>query len=66
MKKKDKTEYHSMKPAELKKKAAELKAKLKLELLGMQTKDVKNKHIGRDIRRNIAVILSILRMKELL
>ena len=65
MKKKDKTNYHQMKPDELKKKAAELKRKLHEELLAMQTKEVKNRHVGRELRRSIAVILSILRMKEL-
>ena len=66
MKKKNKAEYHGMKPEDLKKKVAELKARLQSELLAMQTKEVKNRHIGRELRRDIAVILSILRMKELL
>lgn len=66
MKKRDKTEFHGMKAAELTKKAAELKKQIVGEKLNLVTKEVKNRRVVKELKRKYAVILSILRVKELL
>ena len=65
MKKKDKDELHGMKTAELVKKAAELRKSIITERMNMMTKEVKNRRIVKELRRKLAVLLSIERMKAL-
>ena len=65
MKKKDKDEMHGMKSAELVKKAADLKKLIAVERMNVMTKEVKNKHLAKELRRKRAVALSILQMKVL-
>jgi ribosomal protein L29 len=65
MKKKDKDEMHGMKTAELGKKVAELKKLIAAERLNMMTKEVKNRHLVKELRHKRAVALSILQMKVL-
>lgn len=56
---------HGMKPEELAKKAVELKKQIKAERLTMQTKEVKNRRIAKELRKKLAVALSIARAKVL-
>lgn len=65
MKRKDKDEMHGMKSADLVKKAAELKKLIAAERLNMMTKEIKNRHLAKELRRKRAVALSILQMKVL-
>lgn len=65
MKKKDYTDMHGMKPDELVKKAREFKKQIKAERLTMQTKEVKNRRIAKELRKKQAVALSIARAKVL-
>lgn len=66
MKRKDKQELHGMKTDQLKKKAQEVRKQLRQALLDAQTKEVKNRKIAKELRNKLAVILSILRHKELI
>jgi len=65
MKKRDRDEMHSMKPEELLKKAAELKKQIAVDRLAMQTKEVKNRRGPKELRKKLAVALSIARQKVL-
>lgn len=65
MKKKDKDELHGMKRLELVKKAAELRKSIITERMNMMTKEVKNRRTVKELRRKLAVLLSIERMKAL-
>lgn len=65
MKKRDKDALHGAGVAELDKKAKELKKQITQVWLTMQTKEVKNRREAKELRRKLAVALSIKRMKEL-
>lgn len=65
MKKKIKDDLHAMKSAELVKKAAEIRKQITTERMNMMTKEVKNRRVVKELRRKLAVILSIERMKVL-
>lgn len=65
MKKNDKDALHGAGVAELDKKAKELKKQITQVWLTMQTKEVKNRREAKELRRKLAVALSIKRMKEL-
>ncbi len=65
MKRKTKDEFHGMKVSELRKKVEELKKQIKEESLNMLTKEVKNRHGVKELRKKLAVMLSIARDKEL-
>ncbi len=65
MKKKDRDEMHGMKPEELVKKAAELKKQIASERLAMQTREVKNRRVAKELRKKRAVALTIARQKML-
>lgn len=65
MKRKDKEELHSLTVEVLKKKAQEVKKLLGQSYLDGQTKEVKNRKIVKELRKRRAVILSIVRNKEL-
>ena len=65
MKKKIKDELHGLKASELVKKAAEIRKQITTERMNMMTKEVKNRRIVKELRRKLAVLLSIERMKAL-
>lgn len=65
MKKRDKDELHTAGVAELDKKVKELRKQIGQVRLTMQTKEVKNRREAKELRRKLAVALSIKRMKEL-
>lgn len=65
MKKKIKDELHGMKSAELVKKAAEIRKQITTERMNLMTKEVKNRRVVKELRRKLAVLLSIERMKAL-
>ncbi|HLD24745.1 MAG TPA: hypothetical protein VJB96_02395 [Patescibacteria group bacterium] len=65
MKRKDKDEMHSMNATELRKKAGEVRKQLRDAYLAAQTKEVKNRKIVKELRKKLAVNLSVLRIKEL-
>ncbi len=65
MKKRDKDELHGAGVIELDKKVKELRKQMKQVRLTMQTKEVKNRREAKELRRRLAVTLSIKREKEL-
>ena len=65
MKKRDKDELHGAGVIELDKKVKELRKQMKQVRLTMQTKEVKNRREAKELRRRLAVALSIKREKEL-
>lgn len=65
MKKRDKDELRGAQVAELDKKVKELRKQIGQVRLTMQTKEVKNRREVKELRRKVAVALSIKRMKEL-
>lgn len=65
MKLKDKQEFHSLKPEVLKKKISELRVQLRKMYLDMRTKEMKNRKVAKELRKRLAVALSILRIKEI-
>lgn len=65
MKKKIKDELHGLKASELVKQAAEIRKQITTERMNMMTKEVKNRRIVKELRRKLAVLLSIERMKAL-
>ena len=65
MKRKAKEELHGCNVEVLKKKAQEVGKLLGQSYLDSQTKEVKNRKIVKELRKKLAVILSILRHKEL-
>lgn len=65
MKRKAKEELHGFNVEVLKKKAQEVGKLLRQTYLDSQTKEVKNRKIVKELRKKLAVILSILRHKEL-
>ncbi|MEK7074118.1 MAG: hypothetical protein AAB960_02220 [Patescibacteria group bacterium] len=65
MKKRDKDALHGSGVTELDKKAKELRKQITQVRLTMQTKEVKNRREAKELRRKLAVALSIKRMKEL-
>ena len=65
MKKRDKDALHAAGVTELDKKAKELRKQITQVRLTMQTKEVKNRREAKELRRKLAVALSIKRMKEL-
>lgn len=65
MKKRDKDEFHGIAVTDIDKKVNDLRKQLKEARLTMQTKEVKNRHSVREMRKKIAVALSIRRVKEL-
>ncbi len=66
MKKKDKDELHGMSVTELKKKAMDLKKQITVEKLNLVTKEVKNRRLTKELKKKFAVLMSILRVKELM
>lgn len=65
MKRKDVSAMHAMKPAELAKRIQEQKKKLAEYLVNRYSKQSKNVREGRAMKRTIAVLSSVLRLKEL-
>lgn len=65
MKLKDKQELHGLKPEMLKKKVSELRNQLRHMYLDMRTKEMKNRKVAKELRKRLAVALSILRIKEI-
>ena len=65
MDKRDKDALHGAGVIELDKKVKELRKQMKQVRLTMQTKEVKNRREAKELRRRLAVALSIKREKEL-
>jgi ribosomal protein L29 len=65
MKRKDKEELRKASLEELTKKAKDLNKQITEERLAIQTKEVKNKHRAKELRRRLAVVLSLIRIHEL-
>lgn len=64
MKKADKDQILGATPAELTKKVAELMSQISVETLKRQSANIKNVHTVKNLRRKLAVVLSVKRMKE--
>lgn len=65
MKQKDKQVLHGVKLEEIRKKAQELRNQLRRAYLDMRTKELKNRKVAKELRKRLAVTLSILRLKEI-
>jgi len=65
MKKRNKDEIHAMSVSELTKHAADVRKQIKEVELTLQTKEVKNRRQAKELRRKLAVTLSVLRGKVL-
>lgn len=65
MKRKDKDELKQLSVAELAKRVAELTKAIRANALERVTKEVKNTRIGRQLRKQRAIVWSILRMKTI-
>lgn len=65
MKRRDKDELKGMPVSELVKKAKEVKKQIREARLSMLTKEVKNRRQIKELRKKLAVALSIARIKEL-
>lgn len=65
MKKADKDQILGASPAELTKKATEIAGQISAETLKRQSANIKNVHIVKNLRRKLAVVLSVKRMKDL-
>jgi len=65
MKKKEMTSLKAMSVEELKKVLVDAKTALSLLMINRHTKQMKNVHEGRMLRRKIAIVSTIIRQKEL-
>ncbi len=66
MKRKDRDEIRAADIKTLSKKAAELRTQISVARQTMMTKEVKNRHESKTLRQKLAVILSVLRQKQLM
>lgn len=65
MKSKDKAALHGATVAELDGKAVQLRKQIAETYMTMQTKEVKNRREAKELRKKLAVTLSVQRMKVL-
>ncbi|OGG09321.1 hypothetical protein A2154_03230 [Candidatus Gottesmanbacteria bacterium RBG_16_43_7] len=65
MKLKDKNQLHQSEIQELRQSAAEIRRKISEHEVNMLTKPQKNLRSGKLLRQNLAVVLTIIRAKEL-
>lgn len=65
MKKNDKDQIINASAAELSKKAGELKKQISDEILKRQSANIKNVHTVKNLRRKLAVVQTVGRMKAL-
>lgn len=65
MKSKDKAALHGSTVAELDGKAVQLRKQIAETYMTMQTKEVKNRREAKELRKKLAVTLSVQRMKVL-
>lgn len=64
MKKRDKADIQNMNEEALKKKVAELRNKIRQESHDMMVKEVKNRHSVKQLRKSLAIVLTVLTQKQ--